>query len=270
MYLRSTLRKLRLARFVRNLGGIPPPGPVSVTSRYQDPIPRTSRPLHQTGRLTDIDAGDAANLLRISFWFAPACILILSFFWYFLWNRGSITGAQFGILLVVDFPLAGVGVLLINHLVSRSATALVDTIYAKGNIPAPPTYPRQELLIARGEYRQAAEYFRDHLMVAPEDNEARLRLAFLLETRLSDDAGAEALYKEVRLHQPSPREETSAANGLIDLYRRTGRVDRLRVELARFAERYRGTRAGEGARRELQELRATESGPQMADGSRQI
>jgi hypothetical protein len=226
-----------------------------MTPRYQDPRPRVSKPVHRTGRLTDIDAADAANLLRISFWFAPACILILSFFWYFLWNKGVISGAQFGILLVVDFPLAGVGVLLINSLVSRSATALVDVIYSKGDIPAPPSYPRQELLIARGEYREAAEFYRDHLVVEPNDNEARLRLAFLLETRLSDDAGAEAVYKEVRSHQPSPREAASAANGLIDLYRRTGRVDRLRVELARFAERYKGTRAGDGAAKELAEFR---------------
>jgi hypothetical protein len=109
--------------------------------------------------------------------------------------------------------------------------------------------------IARGEYREAAECFRDHLVIEPHDHEARLRLAFLLESRLADDAGAEALYKEVQSRRPTPREEAAATNGLIDLYRRTGRRDRLIVELARFAGRYRGTTAGEAAARELAELK---------------
>ena len=55
--------------------------------------------------------------------------------------------------------------------------------------------------------------------------------------------------------QPDPRQEMRVANGLIDLYRRTGRGDRLRVELARFAYRHRGTAAGDAAARELSEMR---------------
>jgi hypothetical protein len=45
------------------------------------------------------------------------------------------------------------------------------------------------------------------------------------------------------------------ANGLIDLYRRTGRIERLKIELARFADQYRGTGLAGGAARELSELR---------------
>jgi len=228
-----------------------------------DPAPRLSgrhRPPHRTGRLTDIDARDVASLLRITFWFAPVCILILSFVWYYFWYRGSISGVQFGILLVVDFPLAGIGVLLINSFASRYSAGQADTIPALGERARPAEYVRQEALIARGEYREAAEYFRDHLVVEPGDNEARLRLALLLETRLADDAGAEALYKEVQSHQPTAREEASATNGLIDLYRRLGRKDRLIVELARFAERHSGSVPGEAARRELLELKSEGAG----------
>lgn len=228
----------------------------ATSSARQDPAPRHSRAgprLPRTARLTDIDARDVTGLLRITFWFAPACILILSFVWYNLWSDGAISGAQFGILLVVDFPLAGIGVLLINSLAGRFDTGRVGTI--AGDVTAARTYVRQEMHIARGEYRAAAEYFRDHLVVEPDDNQARLRLAHLLEARLADDAGAEALYKEVQSRQPSPREETAATNGLIDLYRRTGRRDRLMVELARFAERHRDSTAGEAARRELSELK---------------
>jgi len=245
-----------LARFVRNLAGASASGPELMRPPYQEPTLRSSRPVHRTGRLTDLDARDVTGLLRITFWFAPACITILSFMWYYFWDKGSISGSQFAIVLVVDFPLAAIGVLLINALASRSAAGLENTIAAQGNGNPPATYPRQELLIARGEYRQAAEYFRDHLVVEPGDNQARLRLAVLLETRLADDGGAEALYKEVRSRRLSPHEEVAASNGLIDLYRRTGRRDRLSVELARFAERYAGTQAGEAAGRELRELKS--------------
>jgi len=47
----------------------------------------------------------------------------------------------------------------------------------------------------------------------------------------------------------------SATNGLIDLYRKMGRTARLKVELARFVDRYRGSALAEGAARELRELK---------------
>ena len=234
-----------------------PFGPRPSGPRPSEPRPSgTGRPAHKTGRLTDVDSRDVASLLRITFWFAPVCILILSFLWYTLWIRGSISGSQFGVFLVLDFPLAALGVLVINDFGSRfDAAGTEDTLPTRGKRSAAPTYARQETHITRGEYHQAAEGFRDHLVVQPDDNEARLRLAFLLESRFADDAGAEALYKEVQSRRPSPREEAAATTGLIDLYRRTGRRDRLIVVLARFAERYGGTTAGEAARRELAEIK---------------
>jgi len=229
-----------------------PSGPRSSGSRPSGPV----RSVHRTGRVTDIDSRDVTSLLRITFWFAPVCILILSFLWYTLWIKGSISGAQFGMFLVLDFPLAALGVLLINDFGSRYAAAgSEDTLPTGRNRAAAPAYARQEMHITRGEYRLAVECFRDHLVVEPNDNEARLRLAFLLESRFADDAGAETLYKQVQARRPSPREEAAATTGLMDQYRRTGRKDRLMVELARFAGRFGGTQAGEAARRELEELK---------------
>ncbi|MDH5284969.1 MAG: hypothetical protein OEW80_13910, partial [Gemmatimonadota bacterium] len=46
-----------------------------------------------------------------------------------------------------------------------------------------------------------------------------------------------------------------ASNMLIELYRTTGRRDRLRVELARFADRYRGTRGGRSAAELLRDIK---------------
>lgn len=219
---------------------------------------RPARPAHRTGRLSDVDSRDVASLLRITFWFAPACILVLSFLWYSLWINRSISGAQFGIFLVLDFPLAALGVLLINDFGSRYAAAGTDDTLptAMKKDPAQ-AYAHAETHITRGEYRQALECYRDHLVVEPHDHEARLRLAFLLESRFADDAGAEALYKEVQFRRPSAREEAAATTGLMDLYRRTGRRDRLIVELARFAGRFGGTQAGDAAARELAEIKQT-------------
>ena len=80
--------------------------------------------------------------------------------------------------------------------------------------------------------------------------------------------GAEALYKEVQARRPSPREEAAATTGLIDQYRRTGRRDRLIVELARFAARFRGTTAGDAARRELAELKRDSGGSTEPGGGK--
>ena len=61
-----------------------------------------------------------------------------------------------------------------------------------------------------------------------------------------------------RLSQDA-RELFRAHNGLIDLHTKTGRNDRLKVELARFADRYRGSPPGQEAARRLSELKASEA-----------
>jgi len=224
---------------------------------YQEPIrrPPAPEPLPDPLRPRDRNPTDAADLMKIAFLFAPACVIMLSFLWYFCFRSGWISGGMFTLLVLLNFPIAAIGVFAIHAGVRGAASELVRTVYAARDLPPPRAYPRQEVMIARGQYAEAAGHFRDHMVVEPDDNQARLRLAALLETHLDDAPGAEALYKEVRLRMPTPGEETAAANGLIDLYRRTGQRGRLMVELARFAERYRGSAAGEAAQRELAELK---------------
>ena len=159
------------------------------------------------------------------------------------------------VLIVLDVPLVVLGILGIHAFTGGAARGLVHGLYAVGDIPPPKSYPRQDVMIVRGQYREAAEYFRDHLTVEPDDNEARLRLADLLEQHLNDLAGAERLYLEVRGRQPSRGEEMRAANGLIDLYRKQGSHERLLVELARFRDGYPGTPGAEAATRLLAELK---------------
>lgn len=205
--------------------------------------------------LKDIDTAERAQLLKIAVWFGPAVFIMLSAAWAKLYEAGAISGWVLAALIVLDLPLIGLGILGIHALTSRVSTGLVHGLYAVGDIPPPKSYPRQDVMIVRGQYREAAEYFRDYLIAEPDDNEARLRLADLLERHLDDAAGAERLYLEVRAKQPNRGEEMRSANGLIDLYRKLGNRERLQVELARFRDRYPGTPGAEAAARLLTDLK---------------
>lgn len=211
-------------------------------------------------KLADTDSADRAQLLRVVVFFGPACFTMLSFAWYFCREKGWIPGWLFVLLILLNIPLTIAGIFAIHHAVGAASTGLVKTIFAAGDIAPPPTYPRQEVLIVRGQYAEAAECFRDHLQVEPGDHEARLRLAHLLERHLREYDEVERLYLEIRRAEPPAaadgKQLLRAANGLIDLYRRLGRTDRLMVELARFADCYRGTPLADGAARELRELKA--------------
>jgi hypothetical protein len=208
--------------------------------------------------LKDVDLADRAQLLRVVVFFGPACFIMLSFLWYFFLEKHWIPGWLFPVLLLINIPITVAGIFFIHRAVGAASTGFVKTIFAAGDIAPPPTYPRQDVFIVRGQYEAAAEAFRDHLQIAPGDHEARLRLAHLLETHLKGYSDAERLYLEVRrAEQPAATaaEQMRASNGLIDLYRKTGKIDRLKVELARFADRYHGTPLAEGAARELRELK---------------
>lgn len=211
--------------------------------------------------LRDIDSADRAQLMRVVVFFGPPCFIILSFLWYFMREKGWIPGWLFGVLLIANIPLTIAGIFAIHRSVRAASVGLVKTIFAAGDIAPPPTYPRQDVLIVQGKYDEAADWFRDHLRIEPADHEARLRLAHLLETHLMGNEEVERLYLEIRNAQPpaDARQQMRATNGLIDLYRKVGRIDRLKVELGRFVDRYRGSPLAEGAARELRELKSQDA-----------
>lgn len=200
---------------------------------------------------------DFINLLKVGGIFGPVCFFFLSLLWYFMLDQKWISPLVFVILLLLNIPFTILAVVAIHRSVGSIAVGVVKTIFADGDIPPPPTYPRQDVLIVRGKYGEAAECFRDHLRIEPGDHEARLRLAHLLEMQLQAYDEAERLYLEIRRAQPpaDARQQMRAANGLIDLYRKVGKGDRLKAELARFVERYQGSAVAEGAKRELLELK---------------
>jgi hypothetical protein len=211
-------------------------------------------------RMKAFETHDATDIARIGVFFGPPCIIILSAAWFFLLAKGLISPRTFVWLMLANIPITVGGVIVIFFAVRSTAVGVAHMATAAGNIPPPPSYPNQDLLIARGKYREAADYFRDHIRIAPEDMDARLRLADLLERHLGDLAGAEQQFLAVRRLSNEPRLEIPVTNGLIDVYRKQGRRALLKSELARLVERQRGTALGEGAARELRELEADASG----------
>jgi len=203
------------------------------------------------------DATDVIQLFRVAAWFGCPCFIMLSSAWGFMLKKGWISPGMFVLLLILNIPITLAGIFAIHRTVSSAAVLMVKTMFANGDIPPAPTYPRQDVLIVQGKYADAADCFRDHLTIEPGDHEARLQLAHLLEMRLKRYDEAERLYLEIRTAEPaaSPFEQMRATNGLIDLYRKLGRTGRLKVELARFVERYQGSPLTAGAARELKELK---------------
>src|SRR5439155_284183 len=163
---------------------------------------RVPRPVGARREVTDED--DGLIVLRIALYFGPACFIMLSALWFKLLRDGLISTGVFVALLVVNLPITVAGVRLIAHSVSRTSVVLAKTLLAAGDIPPPRSYPEQDLLIARGRYAEAAEYFRDLVRVDPDDWDPRLRLADLLERHLADPAGAEQQYLEVRRRSADP------------------------------------------------------------------
>lgn len=208
-------------------------------------------------RLRDIDAAERAHLLKVAVFFGPACFVILSALWYFMVVKQWIPGWLAGVLTLLNIPITIAGIFAIHRSVGAASTGFVRTLFAAGDIKPPPTYPRQDVLIVQGKYAEAADWFRDHIRIEPHDHEARLRLALLLETHLKGYEEAEQLLLKIRNATPpgDARQQMQACNHLIDLYRKTGRTDRLIVELARFVERYRGSPQAVGAARELKDLK---------------
>ena len=205
-----------------------------------------------------MDAADRAQLIKAIVLFSGPAFIMLGGLWFFLQQKGVISSGLAFALALLDAPLAVGLAVVIHRAVGQGSQTFVNTIFAwGGSAPkGPATFPRQEALMARGEFAEAADYFRDHLRVNPEDLDARLRLADLLEKHLKGAAEAERLYNDVRRMATDRNYEFMAANGLIDLYRRGKRTDRLRIELARFAERFKGSAAAEAAARELRDLKA--------------
>jgi len=206
--------------------------------------------------LSSVDAADRALIIRLGVLLGIPALFLLSLLDLAFFARGQIGPGLLLALLLLNIPLTLLIVYGAWWAISGYARGLVHMLLGAGNIAPDPEHSSQESLVARGFYREAAEAYRTHLLVSPNDHAARIKLAAVEFQHLNDPGAAERLYLEVRAGRPDPRHETMATNLLIELYRTTGQRGRLMTELARYAERHRGTRAGESAARALREMKA--------------
>ncbi|HSB55594.1 MAG TPA: hypothetical protein VLD58_14640 [Gemmatimonadales bacterium] len=205
--------------------------------------------------LTSDDSAERAQFLKLLTWFAPTGFILLTLGETLGFAQGRYGGAVYAGLLLLNLPILFLMSLLLFWLITRSASGLAWIVYSTGDLTPDPAHSAFESLVARGFYPEAADAYRAHLAACPGDHLARIKLAAICREHLGDPAGAERLYLEVRRAQPTPRLEFLVGNLLIELYRAEGRHDRLVVELARFADRWKRTRAGREAARALRALK---------------
>lgn len=201
------------------------------------------------------DSAERAQFLKLFIGLGPPAFFLLAGGEGVAYSRGWFGGWVFLFLLVVNVPLIFLFSYFVFHWMDRSATGIGNMVMAAGNLPPDPAHSPFETLTIRGFYHEAAEAYRNHLLEKPADHLARVKLADLYIKHLDNNDGAEQLYLDIRRNKPSPREDRLASNLLIELYRKMGRKDRLMVELGRFAEQFKGTRAAEDAARSLKEIK---------------
>jgi len=201
------------------------------------------------------DAAERAQFLKLFVFLLPGALFLLVAAESMAYSRGMIGGWVLLLLILLDVPLVFAFSVLLFWLMDRTASGVSSMVYAGGGLPPEPAHSAFEALVARGFYAEAAEAYRNHLVAKPTDHAARIKLADLYRAHLNDPDAAERLYLEVRRGKPSPKEDRLTSNLLIELYRATGRRDRLMVELARFADQWKGTRAAEDAAKALGELK---------------
>jgi len=145
---------------------------------------------------------------------------------------------------------------LVFWLVSAASKAFGHVVLAGGNLTPAASFSAEEAMVMQGRIADARRALESRLAENPDDIAVRLHLAALVRDRQGDHDEAERLYLEGRSRPGAESRVDTYANLLIDLYQKTGNQGRLMVELARFADRNRGTQAGQAARRRLDELKA--------------
>jgi len=205
--------------------------------------------------LKDVDSGERAFLIRaLSLTVSATGIISAAVAFYLAETRQASVLTMVGVValgLVVGVGL-GFGAVFVA---GRAGAGAAHVLLSAGNLPPAPSFSYQESLVARGKYQEAVDAFAAHLADHPDDLDASLAMAGVLAGHLGHFDQAAQVYRRVR-EAGSPPHEYRAHQALIDLHRTTGDRGRLMTELARFADRFRGTAAGRAARVALTEMKS--------------
>ena len=142
---------------------------------------------------------DFDNTLKLGFFTTIALVAVL--FAYLL--HGFLGVSFFWVALPVALGITALLAPLIWATTGSISTLLASFLWPSGGDRLERDFSEQDALIVRGQYRDAADSFRSHLVAFPADNSARIRLAELLKDRLDDRPGAISLLKEARSLGPS-------------------------------------------------------------------
>ena len=162
----------------------------------------------------------------------------------------------------VPFPLIGfpLGGLVGGFLISFFFIEVVGTLFDRATLgtrgASPSEYSDAQSIVARGRYQEALDRYRSHGEENPQDPRPYIRGARVLRDDLRDYAGAAAWLRRAQRRTLNAEAEITIARELVDVY--VDRLDdpaRALPELARIAERYQGTSAGDWAARTLARLR---------------
>ncbi len=205
--------------------------------------------------LRDLDSADRLFLFRALATAMPAGLIMGAAAGYYLRKTGDWSG-----WIVLGGALAGLAIggaagWFAYWSAGKTSRGLVHVLTAAGNLPAAPSFSYQESLVARGRYQEAADAFAAHLVDHPLDHDARLAHASILADHLGHPDAAAKLYLAVRQTSGDAGLEYRASQSLIDLYAAAGDRGRHLAELARFAERFRGTAAGRAAKEAVAKLK---------------
>ncbi len=202
----------------------------------------------------DVDSADRALLLRAMAVTVPAAVSMSGAVAFYLRETRHVGGVTLAGVVALG-ALVGIGAGYLSWWsAERTGRGLAHVLLSAGNLPPAASFSYQESLVARGRYQEAVDAFEAHLALNPEDQDARLAMAGILAGPLKQTEAAVQLYQTVRIG-PSPGYDLRASQALIDLHRATGDRGRLMAELARFADRFRGTRAGRAAKHALAALK---------------
>jgi hypothetical protein len=203
------------------------------------------------------DAAEKAVLIKITLLLGGPTLIIGAAALLFVARRFDVPLPLLLILFLLLFPATWGLIRLVETGTARSAHGLVEVLHAAHVAHPRVGFSRQQSLVAQGKLHEAAAAYREHLQAHPDDHEGQVALGRLLAGALGDTEGAVAAYRAARELAPGGDWDRIISNDLIDLYERTKQEGRLRVELARFGERFRGTKAGEAA---IERLRALKRG----------
>lgn len=201
------------------------------------------------------DSAEAVFFLRTLFYIWPTAIVAGVFLAYFLLDQKRISPTGFWVMALLSVPGGLLFALLTWWLLGEGSRRFVGVLFAAGNIPPDPSFSLEESLIARGDLENARLVLEARVAEGRDPVATQLRLADLHARLLREPAAAERWYLAARSGTRDDRQRWEATNGLVDLYRASGQTGRLMTELARLAEMWPGTRAGQDAKRELRELK---------------